>query len=48
LILSFANGKLGFLDLVSNAWYILFLFLFTLVAIYSSFWDKWVHRFFKV
>jgi Na+/H+ antiporter NhaC len=48
LILSFANGKLGFLDLVSNAWYILFLFLFTLVAIYSSFWDKWVHQFFKV
>jgi Na+/H+ antiporter NhaC len=48
LILSFANGKLGFLDLVSNAWYILFLFLFTLVAIYSTFWDKWVLRFFKV
>lgn len=48
LILSFANGKLGFIDLITNAWYILFLFLFTLVAIYSSFWDKWVHQFFKV
>ncbi|MDI5898681.1 Na+/H+ antiporter NhaC family protein [Flavobacterium yafengii] len=48
LILSFANGKLNFLDLLSNAWYLLFLFLVTLIAIYSNFWDKWMHRFLKV
>jgi len=48
LILSFANGKLDFVDLISNAWYHLFLFGFTLVAIYSSFWDKLVKRFFSI
>lgn len=48
LILSFANGKLDFFDLISNAWYHLFLLLFTLVAIYCSFWDKWITRFFRI
>ena len=48
LILSYANGKLNFFDLISNAWYHLFLLVFTLVAIYSSFWDKWTKRFFKI
>ena len=48
LILSFANGKLNFLDLLSNAWYHLFLFGFTLIAIYSSFWDKLVKRYLKL
>jgi Na+/H+ antiporter NhaC len=48
LILSFANGKLDFIDLISNAWYHLFLLGFTLVAIYSSFWDKLVQRFFSI
>ncbi|MBG6061695.1 Na+/H+ antiporter NhaC [Flavobacterium sp. CG_9.1] len=48
LILSFANGKLDFFDLISNAWYHLFLLVFTLVAIYSSFWDKLVKRFFHI
>ena len=48
LILSFANGKLDFFDLISNAWYHLFLLAFTLVAIYSSFWDKLVKRFFHI
>jgi Na+/H+ antiporter NhaC len=48
LILSYANGKLNFFDLISNAWYHLFLLTFTLVAIYSSFWDKWTKRFFKI
>ena len=48
LILSYANGKLDFFDLISNAWYHLFLLIFTLVAIYSSFWDKWTKRFFKI
>jgi hypothetical protein len=47
LILSFANGKLDFFDLISNAWYHLF-YYFTLVAIYSSHWDKWVNKFLKV
>jgi Na+/H+ antiporter NhaC len=44
LILSFANGKLNFVELISNAWYHLFLLGFTLVAIYSSFWDKLVKK----
>jgi hypothetical protein len=35
-------------DLISNAWYHLFLLGFTLVAIYSSHWDKWVNKFLKV
>lgn len=48
LILNYANGKLDFFDLISNAWYHLFLLLFTLVAIYGSFWDKWTKRFFKI
>jgi Na+/H+ antiporter NhaC len=47
LILSFANGKLDFFELISNAWYHLFLFGLTLLAIYSSYWDKWVNTFFK-
>lgn len=46
LILSFADGKLNFLDLISNAWY--HLFLFTLIAIYANFWDKWVNRIIKI
>ena len=48
LILSFANGKLDFFDLIGNAWYHLFLFAFTLLAIYSSHWDRWVNKFFKI
>ena len=48
LILSYANGKLDFFDLISNAWYHLFLLIFTLVAIYISFWDNWTKRFFKI
>ena len=48
LILSYANGKLNFFDLISNAWYHLFLLVFTLVAIYSSLWDKWTKRFFNI
>ncbi|WKL44003.1 Na+/H+ antiporter NhaC family protein [Flavobacterium sp. ZE23DGlu08] len=48
LILSYTNGKLDFFDLISNAWYHLFLLIFTLVAIYISFWDKWTKRFFKI
>lgn len=48
LLLSFAGGKLGFLDLIGNTWYVLFLFLFTLIAIYSKFWDRLANKFFKV
>ncbi|KVV14728.1 Na+/H+ antiporter NhaC family protein [Flavobacterium sp. TAB 87] len=44
LILSFANGKLNFFDLLENAWYHLFLFIFTIIAIYSSFWDRWIQK----
>jgi Na+/H+ antiporter NhaC len=33
LILSFANGKLDFFDLISNAWYHLFLLGFTLFIV---------------
>lgn len=48
LILNYANGKLDFFDLISNAWYHLFLLIFTLVAIYGSFWDNWAKRFLKI
>ena len=44
LILSFANGQLNFFDLISNAWYHLLLLIFTLLAIYVNFWDKWINR----
>lgn len=44
LILSFTNGKIDFFDLIENAWYQLFLFIFTIIAIYSSFWDKWIKK----
>ena len=44
LILSFANGQLNFFDLISNAWYHLLLLIFTLLAIYANFWDKWINR----
>ena len=44
LILSFANGKLIFIDILANAWYHLFLMVFTILAIYNSFWDKLVTR----
>ncbi|MCF6141287.1 Na+/H+ antiporter NhaC family protein [Flavobacterium sp. K77] len=48
LILNYANGKLDFLDILSNAWYHLFLLVFTLIAIYAAFWDKLAYRFLKV
>ena len=48
LILSFADGKLNFFDLISNAWYHLFLLIFTLIAIYANFWDKWINRMIKI
>lgn len=45
LILSFSGGKFGYLDLVSNAWYLLLLFLFSNVAIFWTFWDrKFINR----
>lgn len=47
LILSFAKGKLDFFDLIGNAWYHLFLLIFTIIAIYSSVWDKWVNKVLK-
>lgn len=47
LILNYANGKLDFIDILSNAWYHLFLLVFTLIAIYAAFWDKLIERFVK-
>lgn len=44
LILSFAAGKLNFFDLIANAWYHLFLMVFTIIAIYSTFWDKLIKK----
>ena len=40
LLISFAKGKLSYLDLVSNSWYLLVLPLITIIAIYWSPWDK--------
>lgn len=48
LILNFAKGKLNVIDLISNAWYIYILLVFTLIAIYSSAWDKRINKFLKV
>lgn len=45
LILSFAGGALTWTDLLLNAWYYLFLFLFTIIAIYSTFWDKLIMKY---
>ena len=38
LIISFSKGSLSWSDLFLNAWYYLFLFLVTLLAIYSNFY----------
>lgn len=48
LILNFAKGKLNVIDLISNAWYIYILLVFTLIAIYSSAWDRRINKFLKV
>lgn len=45
LILSFAGGALTWTDLLFNAWYYLFLFLFTILAIYSKYWDKLILKY---
>lgn len=42
LLLSLAGGKIGYLDLLSNAWYLLLLFIFSLIAIYWKRWDKFL------
>lgn len=47
LIVGFAKGKIDFLDLISNAWYIYILLLFTIIAIYSTAWDKRINKFIK-
>jgi len=48
LILNFAKGKLNVIELISNAWYIYILLLFTIIAIYSTAWDKRINKFLKV
>ena len=47
LIISFSKGALSWIDLVSNAWYYFFLFLVTILAIYTKFWDKWIVKYIK-
>lgn len=47
LILNFAKGKLDVIDLISNAWYGYILLLFTIIAIYSTAWDKRINKFVK-
>ena len=42
LLLSFAQGRVGYLDLLSNAWYLLFLFIFALAAIFWKRWDRFL------
>lgn len=48
LILGFAKGKLDVMDLIANAWYVYILLIFTIIAIYSSKWDKTINKFLKV
>lgn len=48
LILGFAKGKLDVIDLISNAWYIYILLIFTIIAIYSNKWDRRINKFLKV
>ncbi|WP_306350346.1 Na+/H+ antiporter NhaC family protein [Flavobacterium sp. '19STA2R22 D10 B1'] len=40
LILSFAGGRLNYFDLISNVWYLALLFIFTILSIYSSLWER--------
>ena len=47
LILNFAKGKLDVIDLISNAWYGYILLIFTIIAIYSTAWDKRINKFVK-
>lgn len=47
LIISFSKGLLSWSDLLQNAWYYLFLFLVTLLAIYSDFWDRLIMKYSK-
>lgn len=48
LILNFAKGRLDVIDLISNAWYVYILLIFTLIAIYSKTWNKRIDKFLKV
>lgn len=40
LILSFSKGNFNYFDLLSNAWYLLLLLVFSNLAIFWSVWDK--------
>lgn len=42
LLLSYAGGRIGYLELMSNAWYLLLLFVFSLIAIYWKRWDQFL------
>jgi Na+/H+ antiporter NhaC len=47
LIIGFAKGKIDFVDLITNSWYIYILLLFMIIAIYSTAWDKRINKFAK-
>lgn len=42
LLLSYAGGRIGYLELISSAWYLLLLFIFSLIAIFWRRWDKFL------
>lgn len=44
ILLSFTNGMASFVDIWANAWYIYLLLLFSLLAIYTPFVDRYISR----
>ncbi|WP_235336918.1 Na+/H+ antiporter NhaC family protein [Pontibacter korlensis] len=44
ILLSFTEGKLNFLDLWANAWYLYLLLLFSLLAVYTPFVDNYLAK----
>lgn len=44
ILLSFTKGQLNFLDLWANAWYLYLLLLFSLLAIYTPFVDRFLAK----
>lgn len=40
LLVSFAGGRVAYLDLLGQAWYLLILFVVTLFAIFYKPWDR--------
>ncbi|TPE46293.1 Na+/H+ antiporter NhaC family protein [Pontibacter mangrovi] len=44
ILLSFTNGQLSFLDLWANVWYLYFLLLFSLLAVFTPFVDRFLAK----